>query len=209
MDYDQIPVWRGNFQNGLPHGSGQMSNNTTGTITGSFVNGQPHGYCKQSIMHPIDWLGIYNGYMQDGERSGFGTVLRGNRYEYSGFWRKNKPDGIGILTDKGGEIWSFMSEPTQKFGRFKDGELIQIINREIVICAIAKAHEILELVKSSQKESDWNSIEVEAEKIIDARNQAAMLRIQRFWRDVTSNPMYKLARKKIRAEVENEASAED
>ena len=205
MNYDQIPSWHGDLQHGLPHGSGRMSNYMTGTITGSFVHGEAHGYCEQSIMQPIDWMGIYKGYIQDGKRCGLGSVRPGNRYEYDGFWKNNKPDGIGILTDKGDEICSFMSEPTQKFGRFKDGELIQTINREIIISAITKAYEILELVKSSQKKSDWNSIEVEAEKIIAARNQAAMLRIQRFWRDVTSNPMYKFARKKIHAEVENEA----
>ena len=199
----------GEVRDGVPHGQGRRSNYTTGTITGSFVHGEAHGFCDQSIMHPIDWMGIYNGYIQHGKRCGFGSLKPGNRYEYIGFWKNDMPNGIGILTDKGDQICSFMLQPTQQFGRFKDGKLIEIINSEIVICALTKAHEIFELVKSSLKKSDWNSIEVEAEKIIFARYQAAMLRIQRFWRDVTSNPIYEFARKKIHTAVENEASAED
>ena len=189
-------TYLGEVRDGVPHGTGKIRNYLTGTITGQFKDGKPHGYCVQSIMHPIDWMGTYNGFMNEGKRNGFGSLRPGNRYEYIGFWSCDKPNGLGILTDKGGEICSFMQKPTKKAGRFEDGEFIESIEIDAIWYAFSNVNENHLGIKDEQYEHDWDKIQDEAYKNIDDYLKAEIYlkkikKIQRFFRNIVSNQLHK------------------
>ena len=118
------PIYRGQVQNGLPHGHGWKEWPTgekydgewrDGQITGrgvltwpngnraegQFLNGKLNGNC---VMTYADGS-RYEGSWQDGVRSGHGVMKYADNNRYDGYWVNGEPSGAGAFESKNGNLY--------------------------------------------------------------------------------------------------------
>lgn len=134
-------TYKGNFRNGKMHGQGTMIFNNGNKYVGNFVeghmcgkgtftysNGDKYtGEFKEDNMNGRGKLtfangGLYQGSFKDGNAEGYGTFLLPNEgLKYIGDVKNNVMDGEGTLY--------FLNEKQYVKGIFKNGELIQTIDK--------------------------------------------------------------------------------
>ncbi len=134
-------TYKGNFKNGKMHGQGTFLFNNGTKYVGSFVNGKVQG--KGTMTYPNG--DKYVGDFFDNMKQGKGTLTCADGDKYVGDFKNNNPEGQGTYTVpkynlkyvgsikngtmNGEGIMYHTKEKTFEKGIFKDGELIQVIER--------------------------------------------------------------------------------
>lgn len=134
-------TYKGNFKNGKMHGQGTFLFNNGTKYVGSFVNGKVQG--KGTMTYPNG--DKYVGDFFDNVKQGKGTLTCADGDQYVGEFKNNNPEGQGTYivpkynlkyvgsikngTMNGEGIMYHTKEKTFEKGIFKDGELVQVIER--------------------------------------------------------------------------------
>ncbi len=94
--------YRGEMQDGLPHGQGTITyaeddKYSRKSYTGELENGVPNGWGTMTYEY-VDGEWVYEGQWQDGQEHGNGTLTRANGSQYAGDFENGDRSGKGTAT---------------------------------------------------------------------------------------------------------------
>lgn len=125
--YSDDSVYSGDFDNGLPHGKGQMTFPNGDIYDGEWLNGKMNGQgeYRRFNSEKDKYVELYIGEFVDGVMQGKGRIQFENRIEYEGQWQNGRRSGIGTLWMPTGEyihgLWKF-DEIIRGVRRFENGD---------------------------------------------------------------------------------------
>ena len=116
---DGVLVYEGGYKKGKFHGAGKYySGDNVLYYDGEFDQGKRNGY---GLHYNKAGIRDYAGYYEEGHRSGFGISYSsdGEHVMYSGFWRRGKYHGCGVI---------YLHDQPRFSGMFLDGKMSGRIN---------------------------------------------------------------------------------
>ncbi len=114
-DFRDEIEYKGQFEDGFPHGIGEMKYRDETTFQGMLVKGKPQGFGTKNFIDGSKYEGIF----QNGNLLDFGILsysqndIEGKK-EYRGQLRNGELNGVGVLKYKDGSVYK---------GSFENGKL--------------------------------------------------------------------------------------